>query len=97
MELSGQWMRASFFYPEGARPRAELLHCVLAMPPCICSGELGDSSPRGTENLEKAVRKWPRALLVLSGEPEWVARTIPLLAHRVQRTRLQSNNSPPVR
>ena len=74
------------FYPEGylSRSRAELLHCVLpAIPLCICDGEPGDSSPRWAENLENAVRKWPRALLVLSGAHEWVARTIPLLADRV--------------
>ena len=74
------------FYPEGylSRSRAALLHCVLpAIPLCICDGQPGDNSPRWAENLENAVRKYPRALLVLSGDPEWVARTIPLLAARV--------------
>lgn len=74
------------FYPEGylSRSRAELLHCVLpTIPLCICADRQSDNSLRWTENLENAVRKWPRALLVLSGDPEWVARTIPHLADRV--------------
>lgn len=74
------------FYPEGylSRSRAELLHCVLpTIPLCICDDRQSDNSLRWTENLENAVRKWPRALLVLSGDPEWVARTIPHLADRV--------------
>lgn len=72
------------FYPEGylSQSRAELLHCVLPdIPLCICDGR--EEFPRWTEKLENAVRKWPRALLVLSGDSEWVARTIPRLADRV--------------
>ncbi len=72
------------FYPEGymSKSRAELLHCILPdIPICIC----GDfkSNNQKSEHLESAISKYPHALLVLSGDSEWVARTIPLLAKKI--------------
>lgn len=82
------------FYPSGylSRSRAALLRCVIpSVPVCICDEEREEEEEEEnvimpelpTESLKNAVAKLPRALLVLAGDSEWVARTIPHLANRV--------------